>query len=379
MTNNQFTKTEYEINITNLNNDVKLELRHFVNKKLNRKLKNSNSVDFQKLYISIVMNLENALYKNFKSLKDLRAIFKTNEDCIKFLEELIWMGEPVSPFDSTSKVYKCKDGWYKCKNTGKEFNILTGTLFQGTKIDLTIWFEIIYREHSDKKGLAATTIMRDYGISHTTAWFMLHKIRNTMGFENHQGLKGIVETDEYYEGGSLQNMHYDKKLEAKKNYYQNKKTLQGFVERNGNATIRVVSDLTESTINAGILRYVSKNSTLYTDDNPSYEKLPPIYNRGTVIHSKGNYVNKENKNIYTNTIESLWATFERMKETHVHVSQKHLQNYANEAVFRYNTRKLKASDTCFWFLQNIESTKITWEEIRNAQYRRYNRNQTRAA
>ena len=52
-------------------------------------------------------------------------------------------------------------------------------LFQGTKIDLTIWFEIIYREHSDKKGLAATTIMRDYGISYTTAWFMLHKI---MGF-----------------------------------------------------------------------------------------------------------------------------------------------------------------------------------------------------
>ena len=35
------------------------------------------------------MNLENALYKNFKSVKDLKAIFKTNEERIKFLEELI--------------------------------------------------------------------------------------------------------------------------------------------------------------------------------------------------------------------------------------------------------------------------------------------------
>ena len=91
--------------------------------------------------------------------------------------------------------------------------------------------------------------------------------------------------------------------------------------------------MTKSTINVGILRYVSKNSTLYTDDKPSYEKLPPICNRGKVIYSKENYVNKENKNIYTNTIESHWVTFERIKETHLHVTQKHLQNYANEAVF----------------------------------------------
>ena len=64
--------------------------------------------------------------------------------------------------------------------------------------------------------------------------------------------------------------------------YQNKKILQGFVERNGNATIRVVSDLAEYTINAGIMRYVNKNQPYILDYNPGYEKLPPIYNRGTV-------------------------------------------------------------------------------------------------
>ena len=177
-----------------------------IKKKFNKFLQKVNFNNAEELYICIAMNIESSLCKNFKTLKDLRAIFKTNEDCIRFLEELIWEGEPVSPYDKTSKVYKCKDGWYKCKNTGKEFNILTGTLFQGTKIDLTTWFEVIFRENSDKSGLAATTVMRDYGITYTAAWNMLHKIRNAMSKENHQELSGTVEVDEYHAGGSLKNI-----------------------------------------------------------------------------------------------------------------------------------------------------------------------------
>ena len=375
----QQPKTEYKIKIADLGDISTSKLKVSVNKKLNKILKKGKSPSKNKLYLYIDMNINEALYKKFKSLQDLRAIFKTNEDCIEFLEELIWRGEPVSPYDITSQVYKCKDGWYKCKNTGKEFNILTKTLFQNTKIDLPIWFEVIFREHSDKGGLAATTIMRDYGLSYTTAWHMLHKIRNAMGFENHKELSGTVEVDEYYAGGSLKNMHYDKKLEVKEKTYQNKKLLQGFVERNGDLVIRTVSDMTESTLNAGVLRYVKTGSTLYSDDNQSYQKLPPLYNRGIVVHSKGRYVDKDNKSLYTNTIECGWSGFERIESTHIKISNKHLQNYANEPVFRYNTRKMKSADACIWFLQNILGTNLTWKDIQNAKYRQYNRNQARVA
>ncbi len=373
------TKIEYQAKIADLCNSSIAPNYKLIKKNFYNFLQKGNFKNAKELYICIAMNIENTLCKNFKSLKDLRATFKTNQDCINFLEELIWEGEPVSPFDKTSKVYKCKDGWYKCKNTGKEFNILTGTLFQGTKIDLTIWFEIIFRENSDRNGLAATTVVRDYGLTYTTAWYMLQKIRAAMGKENHQEVKGTVEVDEYHEGGSHKNMHYNKKLEAKEKPNQGKKLLLGFVERNGNAVIKTIPDRTEGTLAAGVLRYVKPGSTLYSDDNPSYQKLPPLYNQKIVIHSKGNYVNKENKNIYTNTIESVWAVFERTKQTHIHVSQKHLQNYANEAIFRYNTRKMNSSEACIWFLQNIENTKITWKEIRDGKYRQYNRNQKRVA
>ncbi len=378
MKHSSCTKIEYQAKVADLCSGSKVT-SNLIKKKFEEIIKKGNFYSPKELYISIAMNIENILCKNFKSLKDLRAIFRTNEDCIKFLEELIWEGEPVSPYDKTSKVYKCKDGWYKCKNTGKEFNILTGTLFQGTKIDLTIWFEIIFRENSDRQGLASTTVSREYGITQRAAWYMLQKIRAAMGKENHQELKGTVEVDEYYEGGSHKKMHYNKKLEAREKPNGGKKLLLGLVERNGNAVIKPIPDKTDGTLTAGVLKYVKYSSTLYSDDNPSYQKLPPFYNQANVVHTKGNYVSKENKDIYTNTVESLWAVFERTKQTHIQVSQKHLQNYANEAVFRYNTRKMKSSEACIWLLQNIQDTHHTWEDIKSGKYRQYNRNQTRAA
>lgn len=380
MAKQQKIKIEYSIKVADLGCLSGLNLSASLKNKLEKFMKSPANRQFSgdcKLYIN--MNIKDALCKNFKSLLDLRAIFKTNEDCRAFLEELIWEGEPVSPYDINSKVYKCRDGWYKCKNTGKEFNILTGTLFQGTKTDLTIWFEIIFRENSDKKGMASTTIAREYGITQKAAWYMLQKIRAAMGKENHQELEGTVEVDEYHEGGSHKNMHYNKKLEAKQKSNQGKKLLLGFVERDGNAVIKTIPDRTDGTLAAGVLKYVKRGSTLYSDDNPSYQKLPPLYKQEVVIHSKGNYVSKENKDIYTNTIESVWAVFERTKQTHIHVSQKHLQNYANEATFRYNTRKMKSGEACIWLLQNIQDTHHTWKDIKDGKYREYNRNQARTA
>lgn len=380
MRHSSCTKIEYQAKVADLCSYSKAVSSKLIKKKFVKFFEKGNFSSAKELYISIAMNIENTLSKNFKSLRDLQAIFRTNEDCIKFLEELIWEGEPVSPYDKSSKVYECKDGWYKCKNTGKEFNILTGTLFQGTKIPLPIWFEIIFRENSDKQGLPAKKLVREYGFSYKTAWHILHKIRNAMGKENYQELSGKVEVDEYYQGGILKNMHYDKKLKAReRGIFQNKNLILGLVERGGNAVATVIPDKSDSTLSAGVLRYVKHGSMLYSDENPSYSKVPPFYKYASVNHKSGNYVDKFDNSIHTNTIESFWATLTRTLRTYIHVSYKHLQNYVNEQIFRYNTRKMEANEACIWFLQNIKGTNITWKEIRDGKYRQYNRNQKRAA
>ena len=81
---------------------------------------------------------------NVKSIMALYELFPTEEACIKHLEAINWHDKPVSPFDKTSRVYKLKSGKYRCKNTGKNFTVRTGTMFEKTKLSLRKWFTAIW-------------------------------------------------------------------------------------------------------------------------------------------------------------------------------------------------------------------------------------------
>ena len=71
--------------------------------------------------------------KDFNSILELINSFPDEQTCIDHLEELRWNGNVVSPFDATSKVYNCKGNKYKCKNSGKYFNVKTNTIFDNTR------------------------------------------------------------------------------------------------------------------------------------------------------------------------------------------------------------------------------------------------------
>lgn len=114
----------------------------------------------------------------FNSILDLLNAFPTEQSCVEHLEKLRWNGYVISPFDPTSKVYKCKDNRYRCKNTGKYFNVKTNTLFDNTKIELRKWFAAIWLVTSHKKGISSLQLSRDIGVTQKTAWFMLQRIHN---------------------------------------------------------------------------------------------------------------------------------------------------------------------------------------------------------
>ncbi|MBJ6366761.1 hypothetical protein JF259_01540 [Snuella sp. CAU 1569] len=122
--------------------------------------------------------------KEVKSVLDLIKAFPTEQDCIDHLEILRWNGNVISPFDSTSKVYKCKNNRYKCKNTGKYFNVKTNTIFDNTKMELQKWFLAIWIVTSHKKGISSLQLSRDLGITQKSAWFMLQRIRNCFGLDD---------------------------------------------------------------------------------------------------------------------------------------------------------------------------------------------------
>ncbi len=145
--------------------------------------------------------------KDFNSIIELINTFSTEEICIKHLEELRWNQYPISPFDKDSKVYKCAGGRYRCKNTGKYFNVKTGTIFDNTKMPLQKWFLAIWIITSHKKGISSLQLGKDLKITQKSAWFMLQRIRNCFGIDDDSNLGGQIEADETFIGGKQKNRH----------------------------------------------------------------------------------------------------------------------------------------------------------------------------
>lgn len=138
---------------------------------------------------------------DFKSLFDLLQAFPTEESCIEYLEKKLWNGTSVSPYDPTSKVYRRGDSMYRCKNTGKNFNIRIGTMFEGSKAPLRKWFIAIYLITTNNKGISSVQLAETIGVTQKTAWFMSHRIRENFKIVMDEKLDGEVELDETFVGG----------------------------------------------------------------------------------------------------------------------------------------------------------------------------------
>lgn len=280
---------------------------------------------------------------NIKSVYELIQTFSTEQDCINYLEEIIWNGVAVSPFDSTSKVYKCKDNRYRCKNTGKYFNIKTGTMFESSKVSLRKWFLAMWLVTSHKKGISSTQLAKDIGVTQKTAWFLLQRIRACFGIENYNELEGIVECDETFIGGKNKNRHKDKKVpHSQGRSFKDKVPVMGMLQRDGKMNAFVVTDTKRKSIQPLIYKYVKPQGTrLISDEWWAYSGLHKHYDHKIIDHSKKEYVSLQDNTVHTNNIEGSWNILKKsVSGMYNHVSRKHLQKYVDEFVYRYNLRKV---------------------------------------
>jgi hypothetical protein len=297
------------------------------------------------------------LGQNFKSLLDLVMVFKDEQTCIQYLEELIWPdGAVISPFDPDSKVYKCAGNKYKCKNTGLYFNVKTNTMFDSTKISLQKWFMAIWLITSHKKGISSHQLAKDIDVTQKTAWFMLQRMRNCFEIENNHELDNEVEADETFIGGKNKNRHANKKVENSQGRSCKDKTpVFGMVEREGKLVAKKIESTASEHLSPEIIKVVKEAATLYTDEWLGYKGLHKIYDHLYVKHNEGQYVNGD---IYTNTIEGFWSILKRGIVGIYHfVSKKHLQYYIDEFVFRYNTRKYNSESERFTYFLTAVSNK----------------------
>jgi hypothetical protein len=233
----------------------------------------------------------------FKSVLELIKAFPDEQTCINHLEKIIWYKGIVSPFDPTSKVYKCKDNRYRCKNTGKYFNVKTNTMFDNTKVELQKWFLAIWLVCSYKKGISSIQLSNEINVTQKTAWFMLQRIRACFGVDNDKPLEGVIEADETFVGGKNKNRHYDKKVPMSQGRsFKDKTPVLGLLERGGNIRAFVIGDTKAKSIQPIIKDNVSKDSVLISDEWLGYRGLGIYYDHHVVDHGKKQYVDFESRN-----------------------------------------------------------------------------------
>lgn len=284
-------------------------------------------------------------FGNFNSAFTPMQVFDTEKKCIRYLESKLWKNsEPVSPYDPTSKVYRRGDGMYRCKNTGKNFNIRIGTLFEGSKISLRKWFYAVYMVTCHTKGIYSVQLSKDIHVTRKTAWFMTHRIREAFKQDYKEKFDGEVELDETFVGGKNKNRHWNKK--AKKcqgRAFVDKVPVMGILQRGGKVFCKVVENTSYKQLTPPILCKVKHSATIYSDEWQGYRLIPKVYKHHIVDHGHGIYVSG---GVYTNTIEAFWGNYCKRAINGIYnwVSRKHMQRYFDEFCFRYNTRNVSINE-----------------------------------
>jgi transposase-like protein len=306
---------------------------------------------------------------------------RTEADAYKFLEDLRWGDEQVCPHCGSIREHyflKPSDGAsrktrtgsrserrvWKCADCRKQFSVLTGTIFHGTRIPVRTWVFVIFEMCSSKNGVAAREIERKYDLTPKTAWFMLHRLREAMKREPMAGLlSGRVVADETWFGGKPSNRHgHDpsKHMQGK----HDKVPIMALISREtGEVRSRVMPNVKAENLRRALHEQVDPAAThLHTDSSRGYTLISGDFaSHSAVNHNIREYVRGD---VSTNQAECFFSQLKRSIDgTHHHVSREHLPRYLAEWDFRFSTCKETDAERVGRLVGQVGGRRLTYRPV----------------
>ncbi|HEX4301468.1 MAG TPA: IS1595 family transposase [Rhizomicrobium sp.] len=307
-------------------------------------------------------------------------IFHDAEKAREWLEARLWKDGPICPKCGTvneatlMKGKTTRPGLYQCNACREPFTVTVNTLYERSKVPLNKWLAATHLLMASKKGMSALQVGRMIGVSKKTAWFLCHRIRESVKFSGLAPMGGegaIVEADETYYGPVKNRIPSPDRrgrpfTKGGKVGVGGKRAIVSLVQRGGDVRSFHVPRADAVTVAKIVNDNIAKESKLFTDESKLYTKVGANFaEHSTVVHSKKEYVRGE---VHSNTVENYFSVFKRgMRGVYQHCDEKHLHRYLAEFDFRYNNREGKGFDDAMRFersIPGIVGKRLTYQDTR---------------
>jgi len=301
-----------------------------------------------------------------RTLAELEARFSSEQACRDYLFRLRWPNGFRCSRCGESKIWPLRSGRWQCAGCGHQVSVTAGTIFQGTRTPLTVWFRAMWWMTSQENGISALGLQRVLGWgSYQTAWVCMHKLRRAMVRPGRERLSGSVEADETYLGALEEG--------ARGRRTESKALIVVAAEEDGKGIGRIrmrrIPNASAHSLVSFVEEGVEPGSVVHTDGWLGYEPLQAhgYIHRVTFLRDKQKSPSELLPRVHR--VVSLLKRW--LLGTHQGaVSIEHLDGYLDEFTFRFNRRKSHSRGKLFYRLvqQAVAVEPATYKAIvRSAQ------------
>ena len=277
------------------------------------------------------------------SVGEFQAWFRTDADCLDYLEWLRWPTGFTCPGCGHDGGWRLSDGRVMCSECGGRTSVTAGTIFDRTRTPLTVWFTACWLFATGKDGISALSLKRTLAIgSYQTAWAMRHRLRSVLVRPGRDRLAGLVEVDETYIGGEEPGLRGGRA--------RGKKILTGIAvevrapKGMGRCRMRPLADASAASLHAFVTDHVEPGARVITDGWQGYsglETLGYLHDRRSQRAARARGEDPGELLPAVHRVASLAKRW--LLGTHQgSVDDAHLASYLNEFVFRFNRRRSRS-------------------------------------
>jgi len=293
-----------------------------------------------------------------RTLLELEQRFSDEAKCREYLFALRWPQGFVCPVCGAGGLAIRRDLW-RCLQCGQETSVMAGTIFQDSKLPLTVWFRAMWQVASQKNGVSALGLQRALGLgNYKTAWALLHKLRRAMVRPGRDRLSGLIEVDETYWGAQESGVRGRQSVDKALIIVAAQADGKGI----GRIRLRHIPDTNRATLHDFIGQSIELGSTFVTDGLQAYREMEGyVHNRHIQKHQPAD---AEHLLPRVHRVISLFKRW--LLGTHQGaVAHEYLQDYLDEFTFRFNRRKSASRGKLFFRLaqQTVQVSPVPFDSL----------------